>query len=86
MVVQRHGSEKTWVMRKSDTIHCYVAFFIHFVFILLGVLFNAYYDGKEFENGNTIILHSCQRMVCRGRWNHHAAILAASMSSFRLRF
>lgn len=83
MMVQRCMAAKNMGdAKKSMLMMGYVAFFIYFVFILLGVLFNVYYDGKEFENGNTIILHYASEYGRPGLMGIiAAAILAASMSS-----
>jgi Na+/proline symporter len=83
MMVQRCMAAKSMGdAKKAMLMMGYVAFFIYFVFILLGVLFNAYYDGKEFENGNTIILHYASEYGMPGLMGIiAAAILAASMSS-----
>ncbi|MET2849037.1 sodium/solute symporter [Vibrio owensii] len=83
MMVQRCMAAKNMGdAKKAMLMMGYVAFFIYFVFILLGVLFNAYYDGKEFENGNTIILHYASEYGMPGLMGIiAAAILAASMSS-----
>lgn len=83
MMVQRCMAAKSMGdAKKAMLMMGYVAFFIYFVFILLGVLFYAYYDGKEFENGNTIILHYASEYGMPGLMGIiAAAILAASMSS-----
>lgn len=83
MMVQRCMAAKSMGdAKKAMLMMGYVAFFIYFVFILLGVLFNAYYDGKEFDNGNTIILHYASEYGLPGLMGIiAAAILAASMSS-----
>ncbi|MGY3571192.1 sodium/solute symporter [Vibrio sp. SCSIO 43135] len=83
MMVQRCMAAKSMGdAKKAMLMMGYVAFFIYFVFILLGVLFNAYYDGQEFENGNTIILHYASEYGMPGLMGIiAAAILAASMSS-----
>ncbi|MFH0257878.1 sodium/solute symporter [Vibrio rumoiensis] len=83
MMVQRCMAAKNMGdAKKAMLMMGYIAFFIYFVFILLGVLFNAYYDGKEFENGNTIILHYASEYGMPGLMGIiAAAILAASMSS-----
>ncbi|UJF17931.1 sodium/solute symporter [Vibrio sp. SS-MA-C1-2] len=83
MMVQRCMAAKSMGdAKKSMLMMGYVAFFIYFVFILLGILFNAYYDGKPFENGNTIILHYASEYGLPGLMGIiAAAILAASMSS-----
>jgi solute:Na+ symporter, SSS family len=68
--------------KKSYALMGYSAFFIFFLFILIGILLNAYYQGREFDNGNTIIL---QFVADAGApWLMGvlaAAVVAASMSS-----
>ncbi|MGF1456607.1 MAG: sodium/solute symporter [Alphaproteobacteria bacterium] len=60
----------------------YGAFFVYLLFIFLGVLFFAYYDGRAFANGNTIILDFAQTYAVPGLMGVlAAAIVAASMSS-----
>ncbi len=57
-------------------------FFIYFLFFFLGILFYAYYGGREFENGNTIILSFAADYGMPGLMGIiAAAIVAASMSS-----
>ncbi|MEH6550332.1 MAG: sodium:solute symporter [Pseudomonadales bacterium] len=68
--------------KKSYLLMGFVAFFIYFLFIVLGVLFYAYYDGKEFENGNTIILQFAANYGMPGLMGIlAAAVMAASMST-----
>jgi len=56
--------------------------FIYFLFILLGILFYSYYDGREFENGNTIILQFAADYGLPGLMGIiAAAVMAASMST-----
>nr|WP_255526674.1 sodium/solute symporter [Photobacterium sp. BZF1] len=83
MMVQRCMAAKSMGdAKKSMLMMGYVAFFIYFLFIVLGVLFNAYYEGKPFENGNTIILQYASEYGVPGLMGIiAAAILAASMSS-----
>ncbi|MCL9782718.1 sodium/solute symporter [Vibrio sp. S4M6] len=83
MMVQRCMAAKNMGdAKKSMLMMGYLAFFIYFVFIFLGVLFNAYYDGQAFDNGNTIILHFASEYGMPGLMGLiAAAILAASMSS-----
>jgi len=83
MMVQRTLAAKNiGDAKKSFLLMGFFAFFIYFLFILLGVLFYAYYDGKEFENGNTIILQFASDYGMPGLMGViAAAVLAASMSS-----
>ncbi|CAH0536648.1 sodium:solute symporter family transporter [Vibrio marisflavi] len=83
MMVQRCMAAKSMGdAKKSMLMMGYVAFFIYFIFIFLGILFNSYYDGKSFDNGNTIILHFASEYGMPGLMGLiAAAILAASMSS-----
>ena len=68
--------------KKSFLMMGFGAFFIYFLFILLGVLFYSYYGGREFENGNTIILQFATDYGLPGLMGLiAAAVLAASMSS-----
>jgi SSS family solute:Na+ symporter len=83
MMVQRTLAAKNiGDAKKSFLLMGFVAFFIYFLFILLGVLFFAYYGGREFENGNTIILEFAHSYGMPGLMGViAAAVLAASMSS-----
>ncbi|WP_252179875.1 sodium/solute symporter [Endozoicomonas sp. 4G] len=83
MMVQRCMAAKSMGdAKKSMLMMGYVAFFIYFLFIMLGVLFNVYYGGKSFENGNTIILAYASEYGLPGLMGIlAAAIMAASMSS-----
>lgn len=83
MMVQRTLAAKNiGDAKKSYLLMGYVAFFIYFLFILLGVLFYAYFGGREFENGNTIILEFATDYGLPGLMGIlAAAVLAASMSS-----
>lgn len=68
--------------KKSYLLMGFVAFFIYFLFIFLGILFYAYYGGKEFENGNTIILNFAADYGLPGLMGIlAAAVMAASMST-----
>ncbi len=68
--------------KKSYLLMGFIAFFIYFLFVFLGVLFYAYYGGKEFENGNTIILHFAADYGLPGLMGIlAAAVMAASMST-----
>lgn len=83
MMVQRTLAAKNiGDAKKSFLMMGFGAFFIYFLFILLGVLFYAYYGGREFENGNTIILQFATDYGLPGLMGLiAAAVLAASMSS-----
>ncbi len=83
MMVQRTLAAKNiGDAKKSYLLMGYVAFFIYFLFILLGVLFYSYYGGREFENGNTIILQFASDYGLPGLMGIiAAAVMAASMSS-----
>ncbi len=83
MMVQRTLAAKNiGDAKKSFLLMGFVAFFIYFLFILLGVLFYAYFGGREFENGNTIILEFANDYGLPGLMGIlAAAVLAASMSS-----
>lgn len=68
--------------KKSYLLMGFVAFFIYFLFILMGVLFYHYYDGKAFENDNMIILEFAADYGLPGLMGIiAAAVVAASMSS-----
>ena len=83
MMVQRTLAAKNiGDAKKSFLLMGFFAFFIYFLFILLGILFFAYYGGREFENGNTIILEFANNYGMPGLMGIiAAAVLAASMSS-----
>ena len=83
MMVQRALAAKNiGDAKKSFMMMGFGAFFIYFLFILLGVLFYSYYGGREFENGNTIILQFATDYGLPGLMGLiAAAVLAASMSS-----
>jgi SSS family solute:Na+ symporter len=88
MMVQRTlASKNIGDAKKSYLLMGFAAFFIYFVFILLGVLFWAYYGGREFENGNTIILQFASDYGMPGLMGIiAAAVMAASMSSLSSAF
>ena len=68
--------------KKSYLLMGFCAFFIYFFFIVLGVLFYDFYQGKEFENSNTIILQFAADYGLPGLMGViAAAVMAASMSS-----
>jgi SSS family solute:Na+ symporter len=83
MMVQRTLAAKNiGDAKKSYMLIGYGAFFIYFLFLFLGILFYAYYGGREFENGNTIILQFASDYALPGLMGLiAAAVLAASMSS-----
>jgi len=83
MMVQRTLAAKNiGDAKKSFLLMGFFAFFIYFLFVLLGVLFYAYYGGREFENGNTIILQFASDYGMPGLMGViAAAVMAASMSS-----
>jgi SSS family solute:Na+ symporter len=83
MMVQRTLAAKNiGDAKKSFLLMGFVAFFIYFLFFVLGVLFYAYYGGREFENGNTIILEFATNYGMPGLMGIiAAAIVAASMST-----
>ena len=83
MMVQRTLAAKNiGDAKKSFLLMGFGAFFIYFLFFLLGILFYGYYEGREFENGNTIILEFVADYGMPGLMGIiAAAIVAASMSS-----
>ena len=83
MMVQRTlAARSIGDAKKSFMMMGFGAFFIYFLFLLLGILFYAYYGGREFENGNTIILQFAQEYGLPGLMGLiAAAVMAASMSS-----
>ena len=83
MMVQRTLAAKNiGDAKKSFLLMGFGAFFIYFLFFLLGILFYAYFDGREFDNGNTIILSFAADYGMPGLMGIiAAAIVAASMSS-----
>ena len=83
MMVQRTLAAKSMGdAKKSYLMMGFVSPFIYSLFILLGVLFYAYYGGREFENGNTIILEFAADYGLPGLMGMiAAAVMAASMST-----
>lgn len=83
MMVQRTLASKTiGDAKKSYMMMGYGAIAIYFLFFLLGILFYSYYGGREFENGNTIILEFASSLAIPGLMGLiAAAVVAASMSS-----
>lgn len=83
MMVQRTLAAKNiGDAKKSYLLMGFLAFFIYLFFIIMGVLFYGYYDGREFENPNTIILTFAADYGMPGLMGIiAAAVMAASMSS-----
>ncbi|MEL7450500.1 MAG: sodium/solute symporter [Pseudomonadota bacterium] len=83
MMVQRTLAAKNiGDAKKSFLLMGFVAFFIYFLFFVLGILLYSYYGGKTFENDNTIILTSAANYGLPGLMGIiAAAIVAASMST-----
>lgn len=83
MMVQRTLAAKNiGDAKKSVLLMGFAAFFIYFLFFFLGILFYGYYGGKEFDDGNTIILTFATDYGMPGLMGIiAAAVVAASMSS-----
>ncbi len=83
MMVQRALAAKNiGDAKKSFLLMGFSAFFFYFLFFLLGILFYGYYGGREFDDGNTIILQFATDYGMPGLMGIiAAAIVAASMSS-----
>lgn len=83
MMVQRTLAAKSiGDAKKAYLMMGFGAFFIYFLFLFMGVLFYAYYGGREFANGNTIILSFAADYGLPGLMGIIAsAVVAASMSS-----
>ncbi len=83
MMAQRTLAAKNLAeAKKSYLMMGFASPFIYFSFIFLGILFYAYYDGREFENGNTIILQFAADYGLPGLMGIiAAAVMAASMST-----
>ncbi|GGD58456.1 sodium:solute symporter [Lacimicrobium alkaliphilum] len=83
MMVQRTLAAKNiGDAKKSYLLMGFCAFFIYLFFIVLGVLFYDFYQGREFENSNTIILQFAADYGMPGLMGIiAAAVMAASMSS-----
>ncbi len=83
MMVQRTLTAKNiGDAKKSYIFMGYLAFLGYVVFFGIGILFYSYYDGKEFENGNLIVLDFVAAMGFPGLMGVvTAAIVAAAMSS-----
>ena len=83
MMVQRTLAAKNiGDAKKSYLLMGFLAFFVYFFFIIMGILFYNYYQGKTFENENTIILEFASEYGMPGLMGIiAAAVMAASMSS-----
>ncbi len=83
MMVQRTLAAKTLAeAKKAYVMMGYAAFFIYVLFFSLGVLFYSYYDGREFDNDNVIVLEFVARVGVPGLMGIvAAAVVAAAMSS-----
>ncbi|MGB0938553.1 MAG: sodium:solute symporter family transporter, partial [Colwellia sp.] len=83
MMVQRTLAAKNiGDAKKSYLLMGFVAFFIYLFFVIMGVLFYSYYQGKPFENSNLIILTFANDYGVPGLMGIiAAAVMAASMSS-----
>ena len=83
MMVQRTlAARNIGDAKKSYMLMGYLAFFIYFFYIVLGILFYSYYGGREFDNGNMIILEFAADYGLPGLMGIiAAAVMAASMSS-----
>lgn len=68
--------------KKSYMLMGYAAFFLYFIFFLIGALLFVYYKGEPFEQPNSIILIFTDSLAIPGLMGIiGAAILSASMSS-----
>ncbi|MEM9056158.1 MAG: sodium/solute symporter [Pseudomonadota bacterium] len=83
MMVQRTLAAKNiGDAKKSFLLMGFVAFFIYFLFFVLGILLYSYYGGRAFDNDNTIILTFASDYGLPGLMGLiAAAIVAASMST-----
>ncbi len=83
MMVQRTLAAKTiGEAKKAYVLMGYTAFFVFAMFFLIGILFYRFYDGRQFDNGNTIILEFVATIGIPGLMGIvTAAIVAAAMSS-----
>jgi solute:Na+ symporter, SSS family len=83
MMMQRTlGAKNIGDAKKSLALMGFAAFFIYFLFIFIGVLFYQYYQGREFDNDNTIMLEFAEKVGFPGFMGIiAAAVLSASMSS-----
>ena len=83
MMVQRTLAARTLGdAKKAYILMGYCAFFIFVLFFLMGILFHAYYEGRNFDNDNTIVLEFVSKIGVPGLMGIvTAAIVAAAMSS-----
>ncbi len=83
MMVQRTLAAKNiGDAKKSYLMMGFAAFFIYFLFLFMGTLLYAHYDGAHFDNGNTIILRFAADYGLPGLMGIiAAAVIAAAMSS-----
>ena len=83
MMVQRTLAAKNiGDAKKAYLMMGFAAFFIYFLFMFLGTLFYGYYEGRAFDNGNTIILQFASELAVPGLMGIiTAAVIAAAMSS-----
>ena len=83
MMVQRTLAAKNiGDAKKSYLLMGFLAFFVYFFFIIMGILFYNHYQGKTFDNENTIILEFAAEYGMPGLMGIiAAAVMAASMSS-----
>jgi SSS family solute:Na+ symporter len=83
MMVQRTLAAKNiGDAKKAYILMGFLAFFVYFFFIIMGILFYNYYQGKPFDNENTIILEFASEYGMPGLMGIiAAAVMAASMSS-----
>ncbi len=83
MVVQRALAAKNiGDAKKSFLFMGFAAFFVYFLFLLLGVLFYSYYNGQDFADKNTIVLQFAADTGLPGLLGIiTAAVIAASLSS-----
>jgi len=83
MMMQRTlGAKNMGDAKKSLALMGFGAFFIYFLFIFIGILFYQYYNGRVFDNDNTIMLEFAEKEGFPGFIGIiAAAVLSASMSS-----
>jgi SSS family solute:Na+ symporter len=83
MMMQRTmGAKNIGDAKKSLAFMGFAAFFIYFLFIFTGILFYQYYQGRVFDNDNTIMLEFAEKEGFPGFLGIiAAAVLSASMSS-----
>ncbi|MGI9279268.1 MAG: sodium:solute symporter family transporter [Endozoicomonas sp.] len=83
MMVQRTLAAKSiGDAKKAYLLMGFSAIFLYALFFFLGILFYSYYEGRVFENSNTIILEFAASIGVPGLMGIlAAAVLAASLSS-----